>query len=183
MLSKHVVITWKSTVDFPKLKMLWILVYLSKHKFHLNKNWIFLAIYRIYKNRKLKTKTFENVFQISKGKTCSLKSSYPKLKSVINEVIFQGNILYYYYYFWSNVLETLFPQFGLYQIIHKPPHTLDTYSSCIGLFFTFQPNFVVESSVHLSLHSNCHHQIIFAKCTIHHPTFARFGITRKRILN
>ena len=29
----------KSLVDFPKLKMLRVLVYLLKHKFHLNKKW------------------------------------------------------------------------------------------------------------------------------------------------
>ena len=33
----------------------------------------------------------------------------------------------------------------------------------IDLIFTSQPNIVVESGVHPSLHPNCHHQIIFAK--------------------
>ena len=65
--------------------------------------------------------------------------------------------------FEENVLGTLFSQFRLHQMINNPTHISDTYSSCINLFFTFQPNFVVESDVHTSLHPNCHHQIIFAK--------------------
>ena len=45
----------KSPVDFLKLKILRVLVYLLKHKFHHNENGIFVAIYGI---QKLKTKTF-----------------------------------------------------------------------------------------------------------------------------
>ena len=37
------------------------------------------------------------------------------------------------------------------------------FSSCIDLIFNSQPNLLIESGVHLSLHPNCHHQIIFAK--------------------
>ena len=33
----------------------------------------------------------------------------------------------------------------------------------IDLIFTSHLNLVVESGVHLSLHPNCHHQIVFAK--------------------
>ena len=37
----------------------------------------------------------------------------------------------------------------------------DTKSSpCIDLIFTDQPNLSVNSGVHASLHSNCHHQIV-----------------------
>ena len=32
--------------------------------------------------------------------------------------------------------------------------------------FTLQPNLVVESRVHPSLHSNCHHQIVFTKLNL-----------------
>ena len=34
---------------------------------------------------------------------------------------------------------------------------------CIDLIFTTQPNLVVESGVHPSLHANCHHQLAFVK--------------------
>ena len=56
-------------------------------------------------------------------------------------------------------------------MINNPTHISDTYSSCIDLIFTSQPNLVVESGVHPSLHPNCHHQIIFAKfySKIHYP--------------
>ena len=61
-----------------------------------------------------------------------------------------------------------FFQFGLHQMISNPTHVPDTYSSCIGLIFTSQPNSVVVSGVHPSLHPNCHHQIIF-KLKVHLP--------------
>ena len=48
-------------------------------------------------------------------------------------------------------------------MINEAPYLLQNYSSCIDLIFTSQPNIVVESGVHPSLHPNCHHQIIFAK--------------------
>ena len=51
----------------------------------------------------------------------------------------------------------------LHQIIKKPTHILDISFSCIDLFFTSQPKLVMDSGVHVSLHVNCHHQIIFPK--------------------
>ena len=35
--------------------------------------------------------------------------------------------------------------------------------SCIDLIFTTQPNLVMESGVHSSLHANCHHQLPYVK--------------------
>ena len=43
-------------------------------------------------------------------------------------------------------------QFGLQQLIKEPTHILTNPSSCIDLLFTSQPNFVMESGVHSSLH-------------------------------
>ena len=54
-------------------------------------------------------------------------------------------------------------QFSLQQLIKKPTHILTDSSSCIDLLCTSQPNLVMESGVHSSLHQNCHHQIIHAK--------------------
>ena len=54
-------------------------------------------------------------------------------------------------------------QFGLHQIIKEPTHFIGDSSSCIDLIFTTQPNLVMESGVHSSLHANCHHHITFAK--------------------
>ena len=62
-------------------------------------------------------------------------------------------------------------QFSLIQIIKEPTHILSHSASCIDLIFTSQPNLVIHSSVHPSLHRNCHHQIFFAKfnLTIFYP--------------
>ena len=38
--------------------------------------------------------------------------------------------------------------------------------SCIDLIFTNQPNLVIDSGVHLSLHANCHHQIVNCKLNL-----------------
>ena len=49
--------------------------------------------------------------------------------------------------------------------------------------FTLQPNLVVESRVHPSLHSNCHHQIVFTKFNLmicYPPPYS--GIIQKLIL-
>ena len=48
-------------------------------------------------------------------------------------------------------------------MISDPTHILPNSSSCIDLIFTNQPNLVTESRVYPSLHTKCHHQILFAK--------------------
>ena len=53
--------------------------------------------------------------------------------------------------------------FGLQQIINEPTHISGHSSSCIDLIFTSQPNLVMESGVHSSLHPICHHQTTYAK--------------------
>ena len=60
-------------------------------------------------------------------------------------------------------MDFLASQFGLSQIIKEPTRILENSSSCIDLTFTTQPNMVLESEVHHSLHHNCYHQIIFGK--------------------
>ena len=53
--------------------------------------------------------------------------------------------------------------FGLQQIMNKLLHIIGNSSSCIYLIFTSQPNLIMESGVHSSLHPNCHDQITYAK--------------------
>ena len=60
-------------------------------------------------------------------------------------------------------IENVTSQFGLSQIIKEATHILESSSSCIDFIFRTQPNLVVESGVHPSLHPNCHHQIVFTK--------------------
>ena len=54
-------------------------------------------------------------------------------------------------------------QVGLQQLINEPTHLTGKSSLCIDLNFTSQPNPVMESGVHSSLHPNCRHQIVFAR--------------------
>ena len=53
---------------------------------------------------------------------------------------------------------------------------LNSSSFCIDLIFALQPNLVMESGIYSSLHSNCHHQIVFAKLNLsifHPPPYER----------
>ena len=65
--------------------------------------------------------------------------------------------------FEGDAIESLTCQCGLHQVIKEPTRILDTSCSCIDLIFTSDPNLIIESGVHSSLHSNCHRQITFAK--------------------
>ena len=60
-------------------------------------------------------------------------------------------------------IEFLASQFAMSQVIKEPNRILDNSKSCVDLIFTSQPNITMDTGVHLSLHSNCHHQIIYAK--------------------
>ena len=59
-------------------------------------------------------------------------------------------------------LESLTSQCGFKQVISDPNHISESSSSCTDLIFTSQPNLVMNSGIHSSLHPNCHHQIIHA---------------------
>ena len=45
-------------------------------------------------------------------------------------------------------------------------HILQHSSICIDLIFVNQPNLVIDSGIHPSLHQNCHHQVIFYKLNL-----------------
>ena len=78
--------------------------------------------------------------------------------------------------FEGKTIESITSQFGLYQLINEPTHLLENSSSCMDLIFTTQPNLVIESGVHPSLHPNCHHQIVFGKFNLmifYPPPFSR----------
>ena len=63
-------------------------------------------------------------------------------------------------------IETLASFYELSQLNSGPAHILQNSSSCIGLIFTNQPNFVTDSGVHPSLHPNCHHHVVFSKLSL-----------------
>ena len=62
--------------------------------------------------------------------------------------------------FEGNTIDNITSQLGLHQLITEPVHILQNSNSCIDLNFTSQPNLVIESGFHFSLHSSCHHQIL-----------------------
>ena len=67
-------------------------------------------------------------------------------------------------------------QFELKQIIKESIHIIGDSSLCVSMIFTTQPNLFMESGVHSSFHSICHHHITFAKSNlkIHcPPTYER----------
>ena len=68
-------------------------------------------------------------------------------------------------------IDCLATEYDLKQVINETTHLLENSSSCIDLIFTSQPNLVMDAGVHLSLHANCHHQIVYAKFNlkIHYP--------------
>ena len=65
--------------------------------------------------------------------------------------------------FEGSQIEFLVSQFVMSQVINELTHILDNSKSCINLMFPPQPNMIMDCGVHPSLHSNCHHQIIYAK--------------------
>ena len=65
--------------------------------------------------------------------------------------------------FEGSEINFLASQFAMSQVIKEPTHILDNSKSCLDLIFTSQPNMIMDSGVHPSLHYNCHHQIIHAK--------------------
>ena len=67
--------------------------------------------------------------------------------------------------FERNIIKNVTWHFGL-QIIKEPTHILNN-SSCIDLIFTSQADLLMESGMDPSMHSNCHHQIIYLKFDLH----------------
>ena len=69
-------------------------------------------------------------------------------------------------------------------MIKEPTHILDT-SSCIDLILTSHPNLIVEPGVHLSLHSSCYHEIVYAKFNLEilHLIYGTCGTIKILTLN
>ena len=66
----------------------------------------------------------------------------------------------------GRLFELFASELGLHQLISEPTHLLGDSKSCIDLTFTDQPNLYIETGVHPSLHSHCHHQIVYGKLSI-----------------
>ena len=86
------------------------------------------------------------------------------------------------------MIDAVTSNYGLHQLIQEPTHILNLSYSCINLIFTSQPNLVMESEVHSSLHPKFHHQVVFAKFKIclfciHHFSKELFDFIKKQTLN
>ena len=66
----------------------------------------------------------------------------------------------------GKLFEPITSDLGLHQLISEPTHLMGDSKSCIDLIFTDQPNLLIESGVHQSLHEHCHHQIIYGKVSV-----------------
>ena len=79
-------------------------------------------------------------------------------------------------------INSLISMYGFDQLISDPTHILPASSSCIDLIFTDQPNLVVDSVIHPSLHINCHHQITYCNIlmTVYLPPYERLVWDYKR---
>ena len=90
----------------------------------------------------------------------------------------------------GTILENLTSLYGMKQLISDRSHILQHSSSCIGLIFVNQPNLVIDSGIHPSMHRNCHHQIKFCKLNLkieYPPPYAReiwdYGIAQTDSVN
>ena len=121
-----------------------------------------IALYRSPSQSQDDFETFSDNFELTL-ETLAQKSSF--LTTIIGDSNAKSSNWYSHdkTSFEGSTIESITSQFGLHQLINEPTHLLQNSSSCIDLIFTSQPNIVVESGVHPSLHPNCHHQIIFAK--------------------
>ena len=78
-------------------------------------------------------------------------------------------------------IDVIASQFGLHQLIYEPTHLTRSTSSCTDLIFTSQPNLLMESGVHSSLHGNCFHQITSILIFIIHLQMNKtFGIIKRK---
>ena len=66
----------------------------------------------------------------------------------------------------GKIFEPFTSDLGMHQLISEPTHIMGDSKSCIDVIFTDQPNLLVESGVHPSLHEQCHHQIVYGELSI-----------------
>ena len=70
---------------------------------------------------------------------------------------------------WRIKFENLFCKHGLAQLVNQPTYVTRIAKTCIDLVSTDQENISQALEIHPSIHSTCHHQIVFAKFNINCP--------------
>ena len=66
----------------------------------------------------------------------------------------------------GRLFEPITADLGRHQLISEPTHFMGDSKSCIDLIFTDQPNLVVDTGVHPSLHEQCHRRIVYGKLSV-----------------
>ena len=139
-----------------------------------NKICRFIHLYRSPSQKQDEFQEFKSNLEINLD---ALSTNNPFLTVIIGD--FNGESSNWYLNdktrFEGSQIEFLGSQFAMFQVINEPTHILDNSKSCIDLIFTSQPNMIMDSGVHPSLHSNCHHQIIYAKfdLKVFYPPYER----------
>ena len=129
------------------------------------KKYFFAVIYRSPSQTQSEFDNFTDNFELMLSK---MHSENPFC------VIFTGDFNCRSTQWWENdiennegkLFEPLSSDLGLHQLISEPTHLIGESKSCIDLIFTDQPNLVIESGVHPSLHDQCHHQIVYGKLSV-----------------
>ena len=69
----------------------------------------------------------------------------------------------------GNLLESVFDDLDLHQLVNEPTHFSGNAATCIDLVVTNQPNIINDCSIKPSLHTTCHHQINHIEVNINNP--------------
>ena len=136
------------------------------HEIHLNKKKYFFAV--VYRSPSQNETEFENFMMNFELMLSKMNAENPF------SVIITGDFNCRSTQWWENdiennegkLFELLTSDLGLHQLISEPTHLIGSSKSCIDLIFTDQPNLLIASGVHPSLHAHCHHQIIYGKLSV-----------------
>ena len=122
----------------------------------------FVALYRSPSQSQDEFETFAKNLELNLD---TISANNPFLTVVLGDFNAKSNLWYKNdkKTYEGSKIDGIASQFGLHQLINESTHLTRNTSSCIDLIFTSQPNLVMESGVHSSLHENCHHQITYAK--------------------
>ena len=83
----------------------------------------------------------------------------------------------------GNQVDAVTSSYGLSQLICEPTHILLNSSSYIDLIVVNQNNLIMDSGAHVSLHPNCHHQIVYVKLNLYQRLVWNYKKTNIQLLN
>ena len=66
-------------------------------------------------------------------------------------------------------IQKIFNENGILQLVNQPTYITNNSKTCIDLVATDQPNLILSSEIHPSLHTTCHHQVNFVKLHLKCP--------------